>query len=303
MQNPLVSIIVACYNQAQYLSEALDSILAQSYSNWECIIVNDGSPDNTEEIAKQYCIKDNRFKYLYKQNGGLSSARNAGVKAIKGEFIQFLDSDDLIAPQKIEKQIAAFNKNDKLSISITSFYFFDINRNISHPSIDRWNNIISSDFRNDILFRWDINFSIPIHSALFKSEIIESIPFNEQLYAKEDWLFWIEISNNAPIVDYIDEELAFYRINPISMSKNKKLMQSNNVKVLFFILEQFKDENNEEKIIFQKRMEEDILKLFKDQIENDLINELSKVRYSKAYRLGKFILKPFSFIRHNILKK
>ena len=67
--NPLVSIIVPCYNQAQYLPETLDSVLAQTYPYWECIIVNDGSPDNTEEIAKHYCEKDNRFKYLFKENG------------------------------------------------------------------------------------------------------------------------------------------------------------------------------------------------------------------------------------------
>ena len=79
MNNPLVSIIVPCYNQAQYLPETLDSVLAQTYPYWECIIVNDGSPDNTEEIAKHYCEKDSRFKYVYKENGGLSSARNVSL--------------------------------------------------------------------------------------------------------------------------------------------------------------------------------------------------------------------------------
>lgn len=66
-----VSVIVPCYNQAKYLSEALQSVLDKTYENWECIIVNDGSPDNTEEVAKQWVEKDSRFKYFYKENGGL----------------------------------------------------------------------------------------------------------------------------------------------------------------------------------------------------------------------------------------
>ncbi len=90
---PLISVIVPCYNQAQYLDECLQSVLDQTYQDWECIIVNDGSPDNTEEVAKKWLAKDSRFKYFYKENGGLSSARNAGIKDSIGQFIFFLDFD------------------------------------------------------------------------------------------------------------------------------------------------------------------------------------------------------------------
>ena len=83
--NPLVSIIVPCYNQAQFLPEALQSVLEQTHTNWECIIVNDGSPDNTEGVAQEWLVKDSRFKYVYKENGGLSSARNAGLDKVVGD--------------------------------------------------------------------------------------------------------------------------------------------------------------------------------------------------------------------------
>ena len=92
--NPLISVIVPCYNQAQYLDECLQSVLDQSYQNWECIIVNDGSSDDTEEIANKWSKNDERIKYIYKENEGLSSARNLGVKISLGEFIYFIDSDD-----------------------------------------------------------------------------------------------------------------------------------------------------------------------------------------------------------------
>ena len=105
MKHPLVSIIVPCYNQAQYLSEALESVLQQTYTDWECIIVNDGSPDNTDIIVKDWLQRDNRFKYLYKDNGGLSSARNFGIENSNGTYILLLDADDKYHHTFIEKGV------------------------------------------------------------------------------------------------------------------------------------------------------------------------------------------------------
>ena len=109
MNNTRVSIIIPCYNQAKYLEETLYSILNQTYSNWECLIVNDGSSDETEQIAKQFTARDKRFNYFFKENGGLSSARNFGLNKSTGTYIQFLDSDDFIDNAKLELSI-----NEKL---------------------------------------------------------------------------------------------------------------------------------------------------------------------------------------------
>jgi len=100
VKSNLVSIIIPCYNQANYLTYSLASVLEQTYTNWECIIVNDGATDNTKEVAKEWCAKDNRFVYVEKQNGGLSSARNAGINVAKGDYIQFLDADDILVTNK-----------------------------------------------------------------------------------------------------------------------------------------------------------------------------------------------------------
>lgn len=94
--NTLVSVIIPCYKQAQYLDEALQSVFNQTYANWECIIVNDGSPDNTAEVANWWLEKDRRFRYLIQENAGLSSARNSGIDYATGEFILPLDADDKI---------------------------------------------------------------------------------------------------------------------------------------------------------------------------------------------------------------
>ncbi len=98
----VVSVIVTCYNNAQYLDEALESVIAQTFSKWECVIVNDGSTDNTEEVSRKWVIKDERFKYIYQENRGVSNARNLGISQAEGEFILPLDADDKLSSNYIE---------------------------------------------------------------------------------------------------------------------------------------------------------------------------------------------------------
>ena len=107
--NKIISVVIPCYNQAEFLPETLDSLIAQDYRDWEGIIVNDGSLDNTEEVALTYLKKDRRLKYIKKENGGLSSARNCGIEHASGEFILPLDSDDIIKPEYLSKAIEAFS--------------------------------------------------------------------------------------------------------------------------------------------------------------------------------------------------
>ena len=99
---PTISIIIPVYNVEKYLRRCLDSVLNQTFSDWEAICVNDGSPDNSAKILEEYAARDERFKIITKENGGLSDARNAGMKVAEGDFILFLDSDDFIHPQTME---------------------------------------------------------------------------------------------------------------------------------------------------------------------------------------------------------
>jgi len=114
--SPLVSVIVPCYNQAIYLPETLQSVLDQSYSNWECIIVNDDSPDNTEEVALEWCGKDQRFKYLSKANGGPADARNFGIKHSQGKYILPLDSDDKISKEYMSEAISILEGDENVKL-------------------------------------------------------------------------------------------------------------------------------------------------------------------------------------------
>ena len=221
----LVSVIVPCYNQASYLEDTLESVLNQTYPNWECIIVNDGSTDNTEAVALAWCEKDARFSYLFKENGGLSSARNAGLLVSKGEYIQFLDSDDLILPNKFELQILDLQESQ---ISVSDYFsfqdgnkdFFVENRYLS-PFFSE------SNFKNEIISDWEYRKSFPPHSVLFKKELVvkNKIWFDEELPNHEDWVFWVMLFYFSDSVKKNENKLALYRIRVISMSADYKSMR------------------------------------------------------------------------------
>ena len=233
--NPLISVIIPCYNQACFLPEGLGSILAQNYSNWECIIINDGSTDNTDEVANAWLQKDKRLKYINKENGGRSSARIAGLTEAKGEFIQFLDADDIIAREKFDKQLQIFQQKPVTDVVYSDFLFFSENK----PEGFKENRIVKipGDPLNAFLFKWGKKFIIPIHCALFRSSIIKEKDLHLELEAREDWLLWISLAMSNVKFHYIDEELAFYRKHGASTIHNEKVMIENTVKSLFLVYE------------------------------------------------------------------
>ena len=117
---PLVSVIIPCYKQAEYLPAAVDSALAQTYAPVEVIVVNDGSPDDTEKVALGY---GSRIVYIHRPNGGLSAARNTAIARARGKYLKFLDSDDYLHPEQIEWQMAALAGSDNCA-SLTATRLF-----------------------------------------------------------------------------------------------------------------------------------------------------------------------------------
>ena len=203
-----ISIIVPCYNQAQYLDEALQSVLDQTYSDWECIIVNDGSPDNTEEVAKKWVLSDTRFKYLYKENGGLSSARNAGISIAEGEFILPLDADDKIGQDYLKLALQAFQEDASLKVVYCKAEKFGEQSGI-------WNlptfSILEIARCNSIFC-----------SAVFKKSEWQRVGGydSNMIYGLEDWEFWIAILKEAGNVKCIDYIGFYYRITAGSMARS-----------------------------------------------------------------------------------
>ena len=223
MWNPvtnLISVIIPCYQQGRFLHDAVSSLQAQTYTNWEAIIVNDGSLDETASVARFLCDTDSRVQYLGKHNGGLSSARNAGLALAKGDWIQFLDADDLLLPQKFEKQIAAAADNSKDTLIYCDYFLGacdEPTRRLDPRSPDH-------EFRMsrpllDMAMRWENELSIPIHAALFPAWLFrnEQLRFDESLPNHEDWDMWMQVLVRVEKVCFVRDELVIYRMCPNSM--------------------------------------------------------------------------------------
>jgi glycosyltransferase involved in cell wall biosynthesis len=165
--NQLVSIIIPTYNRAYLLGETLDSVSQQTYHNWECIIVDDGSTDNTDEVVGEYVKKDSRFKYYHRPKEHLpggNGARNYGFKISRGEYIQWFDSDDLMLPDKITKQVKSIYENDSLfSICL----YIRKNKDLSQIQIHKSNFDIKYDLYQDYLINSG-SVSLNLLSIIFK---------------------------------------------------------------------------------------------------------------------------------------
>ncbi|MBC7439401.1 MAG: glycosyltransferase family 2 protein [Flavobacterium sp.] len=207
----LVSIIIPLFNQEKFLNETLESVLSQTYSNWECLVIDDGSTDNSAEIAKKWVGNDKRFKYFFKNNSGVSAARNFGLKNAKGDYIQFLDSDDFLYKEKLSLSMQIIIEK-KLDIVCTNYKMCTDFKEKPDRPFSQLNNF---EFNlNNIMIYWNDGFTIPIHCFLFKSKLFDDIQFPEGLTAQEDWATWIQIYKNKPTTFFLDETLVLYRINP-----------------------------------------------------------------------------------------
>src|SRR2546430_1863396 len=122
MGTPRVSVIIPAFNSARFLGEAIDSALSQTHTNIEVIVVNDGSTDGTDDLVQRYL---HSIRYLKQSNRGLSGARNVGFKASSGTFICFLDADDILLPEKFERQLALFEREPDIGIVISGYFDID----------------------------------------------------------------------------------------------------------------------------------------------------------------------------------
>ncbi len=205
---PLVSIIVPCYNQASFLSESLSSVYNQTFKNWECIIVNDGSSDNTEETASSWVQKDTRFKYVLKTNGGLSSARNKGVELSNAKYIFPFDADDKLHTTYLEKAVNILEKNNSIEVLSSKVQFFGVKDDIYQLP--------------DYTFETLLLKNCFIACSIFKrASYLKVGGYDENLKSFEDWDFWISILKDGGEAYVIDEVLYYYRKHETNSLSNR----------------------------------------------------------------------------------
>lgn len=184
---PEISVIVPVYRVEPYLRQCVDSILSQTFTDFELILVDDGSPDNCGAICDEYALKDSRVRVIHKQNGGLSDARNAGIDMAKGEFLTFIDSDDLVAPEYLNRLYHSI-KSSAAEIAICNMLPF---KDSSNPQIEEQNSndskrIISGRDACLSIYRMDGTVPIMAWGKLYKSSLFNGIRYPVGLIHEDD---------------------------------------------------------------------------------------------------------------------
>lgn len=269
---PIISVIVPCYNQAEYMRDALNSVLASTFQEWECIIVNDGSKDETLQIAHEYEQKDARFHVVDIPNGGLANARNVGIRHSHGKYILPLDSDDKIGEKYLDLAVSYLEQHPDTKLVYCLCHFFgDVSGFRPLPSYNYQTILWQNVFFTACVYR--------------RSDYDKTKGYNPNMkFGHEDWDFWLSLLSPQDKVYRIHEVQFYYRKHGVSMisGTQKHLSETNRQMVLNHL---------------------DIYTpYFGDMIawHNELLHYkgsyLALIK-SPTYKLGNIILFPFKWLR------
>ena len=277
--NPLVSIIMNCYNSDIYLKEAIDSVLNQTYTNFELIFWDNQSTDKSASIVKSY--NDKRIRYFYAPtHTSLGEGRNQALKKVNGKYISFLDCDDLYLPQKIESTLSAFNNNIGLVYTNGYILYEEIGEKKAF--------YVKQQVSGNMFEEWIRSYQVMIPSVMFKKEVLTSLEywFDERFSMIEEFDFFVRIAKNNKVA-YVDEKLCVWRAHSGSLTWTKK--------------ELFEKENK----IFLKN----ILEKYPLLKEKNVIKHFeAKIAYHQFYnewqlnkKPNRLLLKPYIFLDKRLL--
>lgn len=211
--NPVISVVMPVYNAEQYLDEAIQSILDQTFIDFEFIIINDGSSDSSLEIIRQFERQDERILLLDKNNGGIVEALNFGLSIAKGKYIARMDSDDIAYPNRFEEQLKAFGDNPEIDLVYTDTKLIDKNGN---TVCDSWRPNLEKTLLN-----LEINTFVPHPTVIFKKDSVLRVGcYTKERPHAEDLDLWLRMLNDGCKFFYLKQNLLYYRLNPNSVRAN-----------------------------------------------------------------------------------
>ena len=200
--SPKVSVIVPCYNLATYLPDALNSVISQQYSNWECIVVDDGSTDESFEVAQSFASSDSRFRAISINNHGVAYARNLAASVSRGEYLLFLDADDILLPNYMTKAVAILDTKKK--VNVVSGHAEQFGDGIKTKRMDLTPFTLEQLVARNCIY---------ITSFIRRSVFEKTGGFSEDfLYCLEDWDFWLSAIRDDEEVIVLDDVVFRYRI-------------------------------------------------------------------------------------------
>ena len=227
--NEKVSIIVPVFNTEKYFDECILSLINQTYKNIELIIVDDGTKDNCGKKADEYTQKDRRVKVVHKENGGLSSARNYGLKYATGDYICFIDSDDFVSEDFVEKMVKASIENNADMVFCNYFSLYVNKKNPSHRlNAINGKKIFTSEEYLEQLYMYSGEY-VMIWNKLFRKEIFNELRFVDMLC--EDGQIILSVIDKCKRISYLPEVLYYYRRRKSGITGDKKeIILRNNMK-------------------------------------------------------------------------
>ncbi len=225
--NRVVSVIMPAYNSAQYISEAIESVIAQTYTRWELIIIDDASRDHTNNIIQDFAKKDTRIKFLWNStNLGTHHTRNKGIEAAEGDFIAFLDADDQWKPQKLQKQVDLLVQGN----TAACFASYDLiaengealRKQVQALPVLTYEKLLKANYVGNL-------------TGIYNAKLLGKI-YNPEIAKRQDWAMWLKVIEEGGPMEGIQESLAIYRQRKDSISRNKLEMIRYNFNVYHKIL-------------------------------------------------------------------
>ncbi|HTA27144.1 MAG TPA: glycosyltransferase family A protein, partial [Bacteroidia bacterium] len=204
--------------------------LQQTYSDWECLLIDDGSTDNTKEVGESYSRKDSRFSYYYQNNAGPSAARNTGIKKAKGDFLQFIDSDDFIQKEKLKRQIDVFKEFPSCDLVYGDMKYFSRNQNgqieIRENKEKYWKNGRVNGQGDEILQVLLHGNIMVVQSPLIRKKVFEKIGlWDEQIWFNEDWDVWVRCAFKGLVFRFDNTEDTYSLVREHEDSRSRELFK------------------------------------------------------------------------------
>lgn len=291
MAMPKISVIVPVYKVEDYLRECVDSILAQTFEDFELILVDDGSPDNCPSICDGYGQKDTRVKVIHQENQGLSGARNSGLDVAAGEYITFIDSDDWIDPKYLEIMLGAMG--DDIDITVGQLHEFEDDE-VAREEHEKKAHIIHHDAVSAVIKLYDGSRSIPVNAwgKLFRQEIIGNIRF-PQGRIHEDQLFTPQVCYGARKIVTGIPVVYYYRIRTTSITRETfSLKRYDDLWAIDSCIEFFRENGEQEIVEAALRRRQRILCSYAVYAYRD------GVEVPEKYRIG--LMKALRYLRKNV---
>lgn len=286
MTKPLISIIIPVYNAEKFLPACLDSVLAQTYKNWEAICVNDGSADNSPQILAEYAAKDARFHVINQPNSGLAGARNSGMKTVNGKYLMYLDSDDIWHPQTLE---ILQNVMEKSNADMGCFKYQEVypDSNISFPKYLSEPKFSLCKTPLSSFIKRKIKTSVIVWNKIYKTEFALKNSFYT-IHPGEDDIYTFTLMTQISSIAMLDNVLYYYMQNPSSImhQTDEAKIRGNRIKIeekITALIQDFCSQSSNEllKTECQKYLSEKIL--FREHLLYALRKNNSKALQEAAY--------------------